>query len=430
MKKYSRLIISLTIGIAVFLFWAFPFRAALNYHEEFQLFLIDDDYMLSHLQEAGGMAVYLSEALVQFYNNFWIGAGILGVEFMLIYLLSASIIKKLPSFKGNYLLPLIPVAVLWILIGDYNVMHSLIMAVLLVLLFIYIVLCVCKTLPTRAVGLVVVLPMLWWMCWTSHYRYPGFFAKMDTIYNSNVYDVLEYDMYVRANKWDEIIKKAVEQIPNSPNTVCATNLALGMQQRLLTHGQKFNRYGVDGLLPKFDHNPFLTLTIAETFLQLGMVNSAQRMYFEAMEAIHNRNKSTRCIRRLAETNIVNGHYEVAKKYLRLLEKTVFYRNWARRTMKLIDCGEAAIESNRLYKHMRAVSLEQDFLYNDVELIDRVFGYLFVHNPNNYMAMQYLMFYAALEGNVEKYQAYYNVVKKYRPNAEIPKLKTSPNSSNR
>ena len=233
-------------------------------------------------------------------------------------------------------------------------------------------------------------------------------------------------MLVRANRWDDIIRKANKKAPDSPNTVCATNLALGMQHRLLTHGQRFNRYGVDGLLPRFDHNPFLTLTIAETFLQLGMVNSAQRMYFEAMEAIHNRNKSTRCLRRLAETNIVNGHYEVAKKYLRILEKTVFYRNWARRTMKLIDGGEEAIESNRLYKHLRNVSLEQDFLYNDVELIDRVFGYLFVHNPNNYMAMQYLMFYAALEGNVEKYQAYYNVVKKYNPTAEVPKLKMQPN----
>lgn len=426
MKKYSKLIISLVIGIAVFLFWAFPFKAALNYHEEFQLFLIDDDYLLTHLQEAGGIAVYLSEALVQFYNNFWIGAAILGVEFMLIYLLSAGIIKKLPSFKGNFLLPFLPVAALWILMGDYNVMHSLIMAVLLVLLFIYIVLCVCKTLPTRVVGLIVVLPMLWWMCWTSHYRYPGFFAKIETIYDNNVYDVLEYDMLVRANRWDDIIRKANKKAPDSPNTVCATNLALGMQHRLLTHGQRFNRYGVDGLLPRFDHNPFLTLTIAETFLQLGMVNSAQRMYFEAMEAIHNRNKSTRCLRRLAETNIVNGHYEVAKKYLRILEKTVFYRNWARRTMKLIDGGEEAIESNRLYKHLREVSLEQDFLYNDVELIDRVFGYLFVHNPNNYMAMQYLMFYAALEGNVEKYSAYYNVVKKYNPTAEVPKLKMQPN----
>ena len=105
MKKYSSLIVSLIIGMTVFWFWAFPFRAALNYHEEFQLFLIDDDYLLSHLQEAGGIAVYISEALVQFYNNFWIGAAILGAEFMLIYLLSAGIIKKLPPFKGNFLLP-------------------------------------------------------------------------------------------------------------------------------------------------------------------------------------------------------------------------------------------------------------------------------------------------------------------------------------
>lgn len=51
--------------------------------------------------------------------------------------------------------------------------------------------------------------------------------------------------------------------------------------------------------------------------------------------IPNFNKSGRCFKRLAETNLINGQYEVAAKYLRLLRKTIFYRDWAEDAMTCI-----------------------------------------------------------------------------------------------
>lgn len=325
MKKHASLIISLIIGISAFLFWAFPYRAALNYHEELQFFMIDDDYLLNHLQVSGGMAVYLSEVLVQFYYNHWLGAAILAVEFVLIYLLSVGIVKWLPAFKGSFLFPFIPVVVLWILIGDFNVMHSLIMAVLLALLSIYIIMCCSKAWSMRLVGAFIALPLFWWMCWTSHYRLPGSFATFDTIFSGKQYEGLEYDMLARQGCWDEIIQKAETSKPTTSLSLCATNLALGMTNKLLVKGKQFNRYGVAGFLPPFEHDQFLALTLAETYYQLGMVNSAQRLFFESMEGIRNRNKSARCIRRLAETNLINGQYQVAVKYLKMLWRETLCR---------------------------------------------------------------------------------------------------------
>ena len=63
-----------------------------------------------------------------------------------------------------------------------------------------------------------------------------------------------------------------------------------------------------------------------------MINTAQRFTFEAMESIPNFNKSSRCFKRLAETNLINGQYEVAAKYLRALRKTLFYKDWAEEAM--------------------------------------------------------------------------------------------------
>lgn len=428
MKKHSKYILSLVIGIVVFLFWAFPYKAALNYHEEFQFFLFDNDYLLDHLKETGGLSVYLSELLVQFYRIPLVGAAIIGIEFMLIFLLSYGVTKQLPAFKGKCLFPFIPVVALFILMGDVNVMHSLIMAVLLGLLLLYVIMSIFKSFTYRIVGLFFACPLFWWMCGTSHYRIPGSFVTFSSIYAHNTYEALEYDMLVREGQWDAIIIKAEKSKPTTSNTMCATNLALGMKDKLLTKGVKLNRFGVKGLLPLFDHNPFRALNIAEAYFHLGLINSAQRMYFESMEAIYNRNKSARCFCRLAETNIIIGNYEVAKKYLHLLQKTLFYKNWATKRLKMIEGGTAAIESDKLYANLRKDCIRQDFLYNDNENIDILFGNLFVSNPENSLAMQYLLACAALEGNVDKYNRYYDVVKQYCPNAVIPIPKSKASST--
>ena len=158
MKTIVAYSISLLFGVAVYLFWAIPFRGALNYHEEFQLFLNDADYFLAHLSQPGGLSVYLSEFLVQFYNNYWIGALILAIEFMLIQWLTLKVLQgmfRTWSQKHSYLLcilSLIPALLLWLVLGDINVMHSLIIAVIVALALILIIVSVLKDKIYRIFG--------------------------------------------------------------------------------------------------------------------------------------------------------------------------------------------------------------------------------------------------------------------------------------
>ena len=60
----------------------------------------------------------------------------------------------------------------------------------------------------------------------------------------------------------------------------------------------------------------------EVYWQIGLVNTAQRFAFETMEAIPNYAKSCRAVKRLAETNLVNGEYAVARKYIPLLDRDI------------------------------------------------------------------------------------------------------------
>ena len=145
-------------------------------------------------------------------------------------------------------------------------------------------------------------------------------------------EAMEYDQLVRNKQWQEVIEKAEEKSPVSPFGVTCLNLALGKMGQMGDRMFEFYQNGTEGLLPEFQRDFTSPLPTSEAYYHLGMVNTAQRFTFEAMEAIPNFNKSGRCFKRLAETNLINGQYEVAAKYLRLLRKTIFYKDWAEDAM--------------------------------------------------------------------------------------------------
>lgn len=226
-------------------------------------------------------------------------------------------------------------------------------------------------------------------------------------FDTRKYDLIEYDHLVRVNDWNSIIRKAEQQMPDLPMSVSATNLALGMTNQLGERAFDFYQRGTEGLLPPFERNFATTQLTGEIYFHLGLVNTAQRMAFEAMEAIPNYSKSARVMKRLAETNLINGQYEVARKYLQMLEKTIFYRPWAQRTMAMLG-DEKAINAHPLYGTLRLYRLQEDLLFSEREL-DKICGQLFMHNPLNMMAAQYLLMMPLLDKDVPRFMQYVQAV---------------------
>ena len=226
-------------------------------------------------------------------------------------------------------------------------------------------------------------------------------------YDAKKYELIEYDYLVRINNWNGIIAKAEKQMPDLPMSVSATNLALGMTNQLGERAFDFYQRGSEGLLPKFERNFATAQLTGEIYYHLGLINTAQRFAFEAMEAIPNYNKSARVVKRLAETNLINGQYKVAEKYLKMLEKTVFYRPWAKRTMTMLG-DEKQINSHPLYGTLRQYRLQEDFLFSEQEL-DKICGQLFVHHPQNQMATQYLLLMPLLDRDIPRFMSYVPVV---------------------
>lgn len=217
-------------------------------------------------------------------------------------------------------------------------------------------------------------------------------------------EAMQYDRLVREKEWHRIVKMAETKPTALPfNQVCL-NLALAKTGQLSDRMFKFYQGGTDGLLPPFQRDFISMLPVSEVYYHLGLINTAQRFTFEAMEAIPNYRKSTRCIKRLAETNLINGNYELAAKYLHLLEKTLFYKEWAAEAMGYLY-NEERINNHREYGWLRQTRCSEDFLFGDRKL-DVVLAALFQHNPQNTMAYEYLMGYVLQQRDLNAFSKYY------------------------
>jgi len=166
----------------------------------------------------------------------------------------------------------------------------------------------------------------------------------------------------------------------------------------LDHMFEYNQNGIAGLLPDVQTDATSPMPTAEAFYQLGMISVAQRTVFEAQESILDFQKSGRCYKRLAQTNLINGNYKVARKYLMALQKTLFYRTWANETLPLLG-NEKAIAKHPEYGRLRQCAYKNDFYFGD-HVTPEMLKDLYFSNRDNHMAYQYLVAYYLLTGDRE------------------------------
>ena len=212
--------------------------------------------------------------------------------------------------------------------------------------------------------------------------------------------VMQYDFMARYQQWNRILATISAEKPNNQIGVTVQNLALAMNGMLIDHLFDFNQNGIAGLLPDAKTDATSPLPTAEAFYQLGMVYVAQRSVFEAQEAILDFQKSGRCYKRLAETNLIIGSYEVARKYLTALQKTLFYREWANETLQLLG-NEEAIANHPEYGRLRQFAYKEDFFFGGHVSAEMLEG-LYFSNTDNRLAYEYLVAYYMLTGDRERY----------------------------
>jgi len=222
----------------------------------------------------------------------------------------------------------------------------------------------------------------------------------------NKEEVMAYDYYSRTQKWNTIVNIADREPPQGPLTVSTLNFALSKAGYMPDYMFTYFQNGPEGLLPNFQKDFMVSVMTGEIYYHLGLINIAQQFAFEAMEAIPGYKKSVRCMKRLAETNLINGQYAVAAKYLNILQHTFAYKTWAEETMTYLG-DEERINAHPEWGNLRKLRPQDDFLFSESEK-DQMIGVLFQHNPENYMAFEYLLAYTLLTKDLQHFFQYYGL----------------------
>ena len=530
-SKYILAGIISVIAVFIYYFWAVPYRAALSYREQLQLFQTTDTYFNSLAGRPGGPAAYIGEFLTQFFNDFRIGAavmsGLMTLFLMLCYLVNRKFAPSIPKFI-NLSLSIIPLLSLFLFFGNPDVTLTFMIAIIVSAAGTYLFTIadfdrrnaagkyqpICNKTKRCAITYLLMIAgtsLLYWLAgpasviftltttayictdreasflykaiyatvaveclaaniyaWSciltylTGYQLIGigymmipdmvyagqiivaalcvvvpvlavFFARIPQkvavpilaaveilaiiffypkSYDRTTYRLIDYDYMVRTNNWKGILDYSDKHDPDLPLSVSATNLAAGMTELLDCTAFHYRQHGAEGLIPPFVKETLSSWTTGEIFFQLGMINSAQRFYFEGMEAIPNYNKSGRAIKRLAETAIIRGEYSLAKKYLAILENTIFYKKWAQRNLDLLNNPEA-VDKHPLYGSMRKKMIDEDYLFSEGEL-DKTLGQLYLKDSGNNLAKQYLILYPLLQRDLNKFAQYMGVVAETQP----------------
>ena len=457
--KFLHPLYTLLFGLSVLLFFGLAYPHHLHYQEQFQLFLFDSTYVWEIVRLPGGVADLLGRFSTQFFLYAWVGALIIAVLLSAVQILTYLALRQAQgSWSGQVQKPLaevyglsfVPSFLLWLFLLDEHALMGGLWAVLFTQLAFW----GYTLLPggwTRRIVVLVTIPILYYMvgpAWNGshYYRYPTVtpyllyaawlsaivipllvfvfrkrisasknsvvtacsFALVVAIMGTFIWKnanfkaekVMQYDFMARHQQWNRILETANAEKPNNQIGVTVQNLALAMHGMLADRLFEYNQNGIAGLLPDVKEDATSPLPTAEAFYQLGMINVAQRTVFEAQEAILDFQKSGRCYKRLAQTNLINGSYEVARKYLTALQKTLFYRDWADETLSLLG-DEAAIARHPEYGRLRRMAYDNDYYFSD-HVTPEMLETLFFHNTDNRLAFEYLKAYYMLTGDRERY----------------------------
>ncbi len=442
----SEALCTLLFGVAVLLFFGLAYPHHLHYQEQYQLFLFDSNYVWDIIRMPGGVADLLGRFCTQFFQFAWVGAAIIAVLLSLVQLLTL----RLAKWGWLYGLSFVPSFLLWLFLLDE---HALLGGVWAVLLTQFAVWGLVRLKGwTQRIAIPVILFILYWIAFggSHYYRYPTVFPTLlyvawvtavilpflvritgtvlrDTISKGNwiirtvpsvllvaaimgtviwksanfkAEKVMQYDFMARHQQWNRILETINTEKPNNQIGVTVQNLALAMHGQLINHLLDYNQNGIAGLLPDVQSDATSPLPTAEVHYQLGMISVAQRTVFEAQEAILDFQKSGRCYKRLAQTNLILGSYEVARKYLMALQKTLFYRDWANETLPLLG-NEEAIAKHPEYGRLRQMVCDEDYYFSDHVTPEMLEG-LYACNTDNHLALEYLKAYYVLTGDRENY----------------------------
>ena len=113
------------------------------------------------------------------------------------------------------------------------------------------------------------------------------------------------------------------------------------------------------------------------------------------------NRNVKMLKRLCEINLVTGDTAVALKYVRILEKTLLYKDWAQKHNPYLldaDVAKEIAEKRKFLNRSKNIRLNDDCREILIELLES--------NPDNIIALDYLLCTDLILGQRQTFKADY------------------------
>ena len=203
----------------------------------------------------------------------------------------------------------------------------------------------------------------------------------------------ELNYLARYERWNDIIGRS-DRIPKS-NLLLLNylNLALAEQGKLLGSNTIHPGWGTQCLFISGNKTPYISAMLSDIYFSMGHISFAQRYAFEANES--SGNFSPKLLQRLAQTSLIYGNKELALKYIQLLEKTLFYKDWSQGMKAQLE--NPNLQDTKLTEKKKCIFPDNRFagskgLDDDLQQIIR-------QNPSHLSAQQYLGAIQTLTGMI-------------------------------
>ncbi len=455
---------------AVFIFFAFFYRYHLYYIEQLQLFRLSWDYIAGYFHKPASFSCLIGDFLTQFYFLKAGGAVIItGCLLLLRYLIDWGI-SSFFSWKYSYLLSLLLTALVTSL--HFNLVYPLAATISLIIalavfffytslpnstkritggvifvpilymtvgfaVYVFLLLVLLYELKLKqingrlewAYGFVLILiafitPALMRTCYyltlRQAYKYPVTELTMP-VPNFVLETLFSLDCEWYFNHPEKTIELARKAPVKSRYVLYYYNLASAAINKLPENLLSLNQKGVNGMfIPLDDQTNFISLLLGnEVYYFIGDINASQH-YVLMANTFSPQCESSRMIRRMAETNIVNGEYAAAGKYLKILGQTLFYRRWAHKMERYLYHDEFCNKTPWI-AYKRAQMPLTDHIKSNPNGFTRSLYNLLDDHPGNQAALDYLLSICLLNKDLDRFYKALTTYQYRYTNVYLPKL---------
>lgn len=207
------------------------------------------------------------------------------------------------------------------------------------------------------------------------------------------------DYFARTEQWDEIIASSKGKITNLLY-LSHLNMALANKGMLADRMFFFDQKNPQGLLVSWNKSENISCLLSDIYYTMGFISLSQQMAFEAyVSAMENGNP--RMLKRLVQTNLIQGEYAVAEKYINVLEKTITYKDWAVKQRRFLYNDEVVQSDAELGSKRRLLPAQKGLALADGLAAD--LHQLIRTNPNDQTAIHYLGCFLLLSKDLDGFK---------------------------